>query len=352
MNDASLEQLAARLSELAGLNAKRDIQAAAAQFEHQPFPQLGAAAALGDDAALLPAQSGGLLLACEGMHPALVEEDPWFAGWSGVLVNLSDIAAMGGRPLALVNSLWSRDRRQGDELLAGMRFACERFGIPMVGGHSNLRSPYQALSVAVLGVAEGPVLSARAAAAGDQLWLLVNPRGAFHRHYPFWDAATTADPQTLRRQLALLPRLAQNGLVQAAKDISMGGLVGTAVMFAEASGLRLRLDLDAIARPEGVEELAWLSCFPSCGFLLAVTPQQQATVAAVLAQDADLLAGPIGCFTAGPAALELRRGDESVRFWQGGDGLTGFGADRQPERFGNTGTQAPATAADGVTLQS
>ena len=62
---------------------------------------------LGDDAAVLPAQSGHLLLACEGMHPGLVEEDPWFAGWSGVLVNLSDIAAMGGRPLALVNSVWS-----------------------------------------------------------------------------------------------------------------------------------------------------------------------------------------------------------------------------------------------------
>ena len=42
---------------------------------------------------MLPAQEGQLLLACEGMHPGLVEEDPWFAGWSGVLVNLSDIAA-------------------------------------------------------------------------------------------------------------------------------------------------------------------------------------------------------------------------------------------------------------------
>ena len=63
---------------------------------------------LGDDAALLPRQNGQLLLACEGMHPGLVEDDPWFAGWSGVLVNLSDIAAMGGRPLALVNSVWSQ----------------------------------------------------------------------------------------------------------------------------------------------------------------------------------------------------------------------------------------------------
>ena len=35
-----------------------------------------------------------LLLACEGMQPELVQEDPWFAGWSAVLVNLNDIAAM------------------------------------------------------------------------------------------------------------------------------------------------------------------------------------------------------------------------------------------------------------------
>ncbi|MFO7628657.1 MAG: AIR synthase related protein, partial [Prochlorococcaceae cyanobacterium] len=99
--------LAGQLRALSGLQAKRDIQAAAAVFAHQPFPELGVAALLGDDAALLPAQSGALLLACEGMHPDLVDDDPWFAGWSAVLVNLSDIAAMGGRPLGLVNSVWS-----------------------------------------------------------------------------------------------------------------------------------------------------------------------------------------------------------------------------------------------------
>ena len=154
--------LADQLRALSGLQSKRDIQAAAAVFAHQPFPELGVAALLGDDAALLPAQRGGLLLACEGMHPDLVDEDPWFAGWSAVLVNLSDIAAMGGRPLALVNSIWSVGEQAAAPLLEGMRFACDKFSIPMVGGHTNTHSPYTALSVAVLGVAEGPVLSRHA----------------------------------------------------------------------------------------------------------------------------------------------------------------------------------------------
>lgn len=328
MTDGPLQRLAAQLSAQAGLRSKRDIQAAAATFAHQPFPQLGPAAALGDDAALLPAQSGGLLLACEGLHPTLVEEDPWFAGWSGVLVNLSDIAAMGGRPLALVNSLWSREGGHAEQLLAGMRFACERFAIPMVGGHINCRSPYHALSVAVLGSADGPVLSARAAEAGDQLWLVVNQEGAFHRHYPFWDAATQANPERLRSQLALLPRLASGGLVHAAKDISMGGLIGTAVMFAEACGLRLTLDLDSIPRPAGVDEQAWLTCFPSFGFLLAVKPAQQAQLAAVLAEDSALLAAAIGGFTNSPAELQLRRGGDIISLWGASEALTGFGAHR------------------------
>jgi len=256
------------------------------------------ASRLGDDAAVLPAQDGALLLACEGMHPELVSDDPWFAGWSGVLVNLSDIAAMGGRPLALVNSVWSAGERAVAPLLEGMRFACDKFSIPMVGGHTNSQSPYSALSVAVLGVADGPVLSARAAQNGDLLVLLIDGDGRFYRHYPFWDAATSAEPSRLQSQLALLPRLAQAGIASAAKDISMGGLVGTAVMFAEACGLGITIDLDAIPRPAEIDELAWLSCFPSFGFLFAVSSCRLSSLKEVVAAHDNLICAAIGCFEA------------------------------------------------------
>ena len=254
-----------------------------------------------------------------------MEEDPWFAGWSGVLVNLSDIAAMGGRPLALVNSVWSGGADALQPLLEGMRFACERFGVPMVGGHSNQQSPYTALSVAVLGVAEGPVLSARAAAPGDELWMLVNKNGAFYRHYPFWDAATHATPARLRSHLGLLPVLAAEGLVRAAKDISMGGLTGTSVMFAEACGLELSIDLDAVDRPDGVEEQAWLSCFPSFGYLLAVDPSRTSTLVRMLQGDPDLICCRIGRFSTGECRVLLQRSGASDCLWEGASGLTGFG---------------------------
>lgn len=322
--------LVEQLKSLNGLHAKRDIQAPAAVFGHHPFSELGVASRLGDDAALVPAQSGSLLLACEGMHPELVNDDPWFAGWSGVLVNLSDIAAMGGRPLALVNSVWSAGEQAVAPLLAGMRFACDKFSIPMVGGHTNSQSPYTALSVAVLGVAEGPVLSARAAQSGDLLVLLIDGDGSFYRHYPFWDAATTAEPSRLQSQLALLPRLAQAGIARAAKDISMGGLVGTAAMFAEACGLGIRIDLDAIPRPPEIDELAWLSSFPSFGFLLAVSSGELNSLQKMVSGHPNLICASIGSFEANCRRVDLRRNEQTQQLWDGTTSLTGFGAVASP----------------------
>jgi AIR synthase-related protein len=330
MSAPELAALVEQLRSLNGLHAKRDIQAPAAVFGHHPFAELGAVSRLGDDAAVLPGQSGSLLLACEGMHPELVNDDPWFAGWSGVLVNLSDIAAMGGRPLALVNSVWSAGEQAVAPLLAGMRFACDKFSIPMVGGHTNSQSPYTALSVAVLGVAEGPVLSARAAQSGDLLVLLIDGDGSLYRHYPFWDAATTAEPSRLQSQLALLPRLAQAGITRAAKDISMGGLVGTAAMFAEACGCGITIDLDAIPRPPEIDEIAWLGCFPSFGFLLAVSSGQLNSLQTVVSAHPNLIGASIGRFDADGRGVALRRNDQTQQLWDGRTALTGFGAVASP----------------------
>jgi hypothetical protein len=326
MTAAALAAICQRLKAKAGLQGKADIRAAASRFEHLPFPELGAAAALGDDAALLPAVGGQLLLACEGLQPELVEEDPWFAGWSGVLVNLSDIAAMGGTPLAVVNSIWSKNDQHAEQLLAGMRRAADCFAVPVVGGHTNLRSPYNALSVAVLGSSGPRVLSARAARPGQLCCLLINTSGEFYRHYPFWDAATKAEPKLLREHLALMAQLAARGLVLAAKDISMGGLVGTGAMFAEAAGCRLSLELEAIVPPPGVALEAWLSCFPSYGYLLAVEPAQLEPLHKLVRNYPDLHCGTIGSFQPGGSELELRQGGQSCSLWNGREPLTGFGA--------------------------
>jgi uncharacterized protein len=79
----------------------------------------------------------------------------------------------------------------------------------------------------------------------------------------------------------VLPLIAESGLAVAAKDISQGGVIGTAMMLAECSRVGVAIDVVHVPRPEGVALARWLQTFPSYGYLLAVEPGK---VSAVLAR--------------------------------------------------------------------
>ena len=203
------------------------------------------------------------------MLPKLIETDPWFAGWCAVMVNVSDIYAMGGVPIAVVDSIWSQSREQTTPIWEGMRAASLAYQVPIVGGHTNCHSEYNALSVAILGRAHN-LISSFKAQPNDLLLIATDFRGQSHPDYAFWNAATTADPLRLRQNLAILPKLAANGWCDAGKDISMGGIVGTLLMLLETSECGAILDLDRVPCPESLSLEKWLTSFPSYGFLLHI----------------------------------------------------------------------------------
>ncbi|MBC7799320.1 MAG: hypothetical protein H7Z10_01745 [Gemmatimonadaceae bacterium] len=132
----------------------------------------------GDDAAALPRPEGGWdLFAAEAFIPAFVEDDPWFAGWCGVMVNLSDIAAMGGHGTAITDMIWAPDAASARPVLEGLMAASDAYGVPIVGGHTNLRAPALSLAVAVTGRAN-TLISSFAAEPGDLLVAAVDPISA------------------------------------------------------------------------------------------------------------------------------------------------------------------------------
>ena len=277
---------------------------------------------LGDDCAAIPDGASYLLLAAEGILPSLVETEPWFAGWCAVMVNVSDIYAMGGKPIAIVDTIWSNSSTLSVALLDGMKAAAQTYAVPIVGGHTNAQSPYNALSVAILGRAEQLITSFNAR-SGDRLLVATDFRGKPHANYPFWNAATEADPFQLRGDLAILPFLAEAGLCDAGKDISMGGIIGTLLMLLETSGCGAVLNLDRVPCPAELALKHWLLCFPSYGFLLSVRPEKVAAIQSYFRQR-DLICEEIG--TVQPTRqLTLQSQDQSVMFWDFAQAkLTGF----------------------------
>ena len=71
-------------------------------------------------------------------------------------------------------------------------------------------------------------------------------RGAYREPFDNLQAALEAPRERLRADLALLPEIAEQGLARAAKDISQGGIPGTAAMLAESSGV---VDRRSISTP-------------------------------------------------------------------------------------------------------
>ena len=108
----------------------------------------------------------------------------------------------------------------------------------------------------------------------------------------------------------------------------MGGITGTAVMFAEACGHQLVLDLDAVERPDGIHDEAWLTCFPSFGYLLAVDPSRTAALAQLASRDSTLICCRIGYFASGDCSVVVNHSGDMHHFWDGTDALTGFGCVR------------------------
>lgn len=267
MTDLNLETLAEKLRASPGIAAKHDISSVTARLGVKDK-----SVAVGDDCAALADGDGYLLFAIEGFMNAFVAADPWFAGWCGVMVNISDVVAMGGRPTAVVDAVWAEGEAGAAPVLDGMRAAAETYGVPIVGGHTNIRTDRGQLSVAIIGRAKR-LLTSFDARPGDVLIAAVDHRGRYRAPFDNWEAATDAPAERLRGDLELLPQIAEDGLALAAKDISQGGIVGTAIMLAECSGVGMNIDVAAIPLPSGVSLDRWLATFPSFGYLLSVLPE-------------------------------------------------------------------------------
>jgi uncharacterized protein len=239
LGTVAIDRIAATLRASRSVTAKRDIAAAVARLGVSG----DSAVPVGDDCAAIPDGDGYLLLAIEGFMSEFVAGDPWFAGWCGVMVNISDVAAMGGRPIAVVDAVWAASDADAEPVLAGMHAASRAFGVPVVGGHTNTRTDRGQLSVAILGRARR-LLTSFDAAPGDRLVAAIDLRGRYREPFSNWEAATDAPSVRLRGDLEVLPSIAEACLACAAKDISQ---VGAVIGCFSARGIAAA-DVGAIAR--------------------------------------------------------------------------------------------------------
>ena len=87
----------------------------------------------GDDAARVD----DLILAAEAIAPSFIARSPRVAGIAGVVATLNDIAASGGEPIAILDTVVGSESSDA-ELLAGIKAAAQLYEVPVVGGHTTV----------------------------------------------------------------------------------------------------------------------------------------------------------------------------------------------------------------------
>lgn len=235
-----------------------------------------------DDAAVLPSRPGYDLVVTkdavvEGVHfPE--GEAPDMVARKALRVNLSDLAAKGAEPFACFMALaWPRryEARDRERFALGLAADLETYGLSLMGGDTVVAPGPLWVSITAMGwVPEGRMIRRGGARAGDLVLVsgsigdatlglaavkgeIKDPRGRLIFRYRLPDPRVDLRDE-LRR------------IATAAADVS-DGLVADAGHIAEASGLRLELDLDAL--PLSGPAASWLErqADPKAGLLRLAT---------------------------------------------------------------------------------
>jgi selenide, water dikinase len=200
-----------------------------------------------------------------------IVDDPFSYGQIAAANSLSDIFAMGGRPLTALNIVGFptdlvRPRVISSILRGGLAKAAE-VGCVIIGGHS-IRNPEPIYGLAVTGIVDVRRVTTNANARPGDLLVLTKPLGT--------GIATTgikrgiASRALQRKAIAFMSKintvgaeLAERRLVRAATDVTGYGLMGHLISLCRASAVSAEIDPEAVPMiSDEITELIAQGCIP------------------------------------------------------------------------------------------
>ncbi len=335
--------MTARAAKAAPVQELALIRAVRAKVERGEGVKVG----IGDDCAVLEPSAGAALLVTtdlllEDVHFRRRYTEPADIGWKALAVNLSDVAAMGGRPRWALVALACPPATTADEVEAfyeGLLAAAADHAVTIVGGDTSSSPRGWLVNVTVLGETTSPPLTRSGARVGDLIAVTGACGGAaaglalLERGRAPKGLDATVAAEATSAHLCPRPRvgegrwLAAAGGVTAMIDLS-DGLATDLGHIAEESGVGARVALDripmadstrAVARALRRDPLPWatsggedyellLTCRPHA--LPRLAEGLERATGTALTVIGEIAAGPVTFLDGRGRAIDVKRGFE------------------------------------------
>lgn len=222
-----------------------------------------------DDAGVYRWESGPALVQTVDFFTPIVD-DPYIYGQIAAANALSDIYAMGGRPLtALAIAAFPKDGLEPGTIRAVFRGGFDKLreaGVSLLGGHT-VQDQEIKFGYAITGAIDPARALANAGAKAGDILFLTKPLGTgivgtaikFDRVEASLAEEAVRSMRTLNRAAADAIQTLQPGDVHACTDITGFGLIGHATEMSRASGVTMVIDARTVPLFEGVLKIARLN---------------------------------------------------------------------------------------------
>jgi len=239
----------------------------------QLTPQLDSALLVGnssrDDAAVYDLGNGTAIISTTDFFMPIVD-DPFTFGKIAATNAISDVYAMGGKPLLAIAIFgWPIDKlppEVGQQVIEGGRKVCQDAGISLAGGHS-IDSPEPIFGLAVTGIVDIDQLKQNdTAKAGDHIYL-TKPLGigiltTAQKKKKLKDEDLSVATEAMCQANKIGSRLAAIPGVNALTDVTGFGLAGHLQEVCAGSHLCAEINFDSVPLLPNVHEYLDMGCSP------------------------------------------------------------------------------------------
>ncbi|MDA3880173.1 MAG: selenide, water dikinase SelD [Prolixibacteraceae bacterium] len=222
-----------------------------------------------DDAAVYDLGNGHAVISTTDFFMPIVD-DPFMFGKIAAANAISDVYAMGGKPLMAIAILgWPVDKipaKIAQQVLEGGREACKEAGIALAGGHS-IDSPEPIFGLAVTGEVEINKIKRNDTATEGCRLFLTKPLGVgifttAQKQCKLKPEHEQVAPHFMSQLNTIGQQLSESEYVKAMTDVTGFGLLGHLTEMCEGSNLSAEIEFDKIPKIAEVDYYIAQNCIP------------------------------------------------------------------------------------------